>query len=465
MTQLHLELHGASEYLNTPWSFGVNVSCASMLLKKEIQRHLIMGRDELGFKNVRFSGIFDEANSILQPDGSYNFAAIERQLDWLMEQGLSPFVVLDGVPAALTTEGSPLPADRDKWFDLCRALASFVDGRYGCDAQEWHFEVWPGADNPAVWPDSRESYFNFYDLAARAIKSVNPQLKVGGASAADADWTAAFIEHLAQPSEAFGLDQQRCDFVSVSGVSDGVANPVDIASRMTPVRAKLTESLGETMPLFLSTWSAGGRDVSADHDRCGAGAAVVGVAAATADLCTGMFYDCISDVDQSGDLRYEPFHGGRGLITINDVRKSSFNALKLLNEHLGYKMNWRWQEPADGLTALVTKDYHHVIRIVASYVPAGGMKPGPARFSLEGLPESVQYGQVQVLRPAAGSALESWVESGGPMFVNRYLLDDLEAASHPAMTEVNFVDFPPRLEAGMTLQLTIPLPDDVAMMD
>ena len=58
-----------------------------------------------------------------------------------------------------------------------------------------------------------------------------------------------------------------------------------------------------------------------------------------------------------------------------------------------------------------------------------------------------------------------WAELGKPQFVNRYLLDDLEAASHPATTEVNFEEFPPRLEDGMTLQLTIPLPDDVMYTD
>jgi hypothetical protein len=72
---------------------------------------------------------------------------------------------------------------------------------------------------------------------------------------------------------------------------------------------------------------------------------------------------------------------------------------------------------------------------------------------------------VQILRPSAGGPLESWTEAGRPLFINRYVLDDLEAGAHPAMTEVNFKDFPPRLESGMTLQLTIPLPDDVMTMD
>lgn len=529
MTQLHLDLHGSTRYLTSPWSYGVNVSHASALLRKEVQRHLIMGRDELGFRHVRFAGIFDDTMAVLQPDGSYDFSRVERVLDWLMEQGFSPFIALNGVPRQLLQAGdaaTPAGFDQDKWVDMARALAAFVDGRYGCDAQEWHFEVWPGADNPAIWTGTAADYYRFYDLTARAIKRVNAMLKVGGASARDADWTIAWIDHLAQPSEVFSgkaadtaasvasatsasaavadaagddsvavatstavastsetsaaststdvLDVQRCDFITVSGLTDGVCDGREVIDRLSPVRIKLTEALGETVPVLLSAWSRGGTGLSAENDQCGAGGFVAGVAASAASLVEGMLYDQMSDVDQPDahsptHVRYDPFHGGRGLVTVNDVRKASFNAFRLLNEHVGYTLEWRWQEQTNGLSALVTKDYHNVIRVLASYQrPAdqgAGGKPSPARFSLEGLPEHVKYGQVQVLRPSAGSAQEAWLEAGKPMFINRYLLDDLEAGAHPATAEVNFQEFPPRLESGMTLQLTIPLPDDLMPMD
>ena len=479
MPRLHIDLHGPTTYLTNPWAFGVNVSSAAALLRKDVQRHLLLGRDELGFRHVRFAGVFDDAMRVLSPDGAYDFTLVEQGLDWLMEQGMSPFVALSGVPAGIaSTGGSPVPADVGKWVDMARALAAFVDGRYGCDAQEWHFEVWPGADDPTRWPDGPAAYYRLYDLTARAIKSVNSQLKVGGPSAADPDWAAAFVDHLAEPSETFGLDMQRCDFVTVGGTTDGPADVKSVADRLAAVRTKVTASLGESTAVILSSWGVGGRGAapSPEADRCAAGSLAVGMAATFTDLAGGALYEAMSDADQpaafaaeppavpevpavadgsaadatitapSTAVRFEPFHGGRGLVTVNDVRKASFNALKLLNEHVGYRTEWRWEEPTDGLTALVSKDYHNLVRVLASYTrPAGATTAGPARFTIEGLPESVRYGQVQVLRPSAGSALEAWAEMGKPPFVNRYLLDDLEAASHPATTEVNFQEFPPRL--------------------
>src|SRR6185295_3825038 len=101
MTKLHIQLHGATSYLQNPWSFGVNVSRCSLLLRKEIQRHLLMGRDELGFRHVRFHHLFDDQMKVLQEDGTFDFTVVEQAIDWLMEQGLTPFIGLSGLPAAL----------------------------------------------------------------------------------------------------------------------------------------------------------------------------------------------------------------------------------------------------------------------------------------------------------------------------------------------------------------------------
>ena len=75
-------------------------------------------------------------------------------------------------------------------------------------------------------------------------------------------------------------------------------------------------------------------------------------------------------------------------------------------------------------------------------------------FERECLPKQAQWdedGQVD---------RETWLKAGRPPFVNRELLDALEDASHPAVAEVDFREYPPRLEPGMVMQLTIPLPYD-----
>jgi xylan 1,4-beta-xylosidase len=463
-TTLHLDLRKADTYLQNPWAFGGGVSTAANLLRKDVQRALLSCRDDLGFRHVRFHGVFDDAMRIVKPDGSYDFTTIEVAFDWLMEQGFSPYVGLSGVPSGWAGDDGVTPADPEKWVDLCRALAAFVDGRYGCDAQEWHFEVWQQPNRVDRWAANPRDYFRLYDLTARSLKSVNSQLKVGGPAADDAEWTSAFVDHLAEPSTDFGLDMARCDFVAVRSPRASV-RAGDLADLLRAVRGRVTEKLGESTPVLLAGWSAAGLDGSPEHDTCAAAARVVSQMAAVAEHCQGCIYDRVSDCDQPADqpIRFEPFHGGAGLLTVNDVKKASFNAMKLWHEHIGYRMDTTTDEPIDGLTIFATKDYHNVVRILAAYDQPGARTA--AKFSLSGLPDSVKWGQVQVLRPAAGSPLEAWSEQGRPLFVNRFLLDDLDAGSHPFVTEVNFQEFPPRLETGMVLQLTIPVPDEVAYSD
>jgi hypothetical protein len=85
---------------------------------------------------------------------------------------------------------------------------------------------------------------------------------------------------------------------------------------------------------------------------------------------------------------------------------------------------------------------------------------GPVRFTIEGVPATVSDAHVEVIRPGAGSAFEAWNQLGKPQFVNREVLDSLELASLPAQANVNFREYPPRLEPGMVMQLTINLPFD-----
>ena len=383
MTQLHLEFHDATSYLNNPWSYGAGVSHASVLLRKDVQRHLLLGRDELGFRQVRFHNVFDDAMKILQPDGSYDFTVIEQTFDWLMESGFVPYIGLSGVPSAWAKTGSAAPADLSRWIDLVRALAAHIDGRYGCDAQEWHWEIWQNPDT-AQWTESRDEFFQLYDQAAKALKTVNPLLKVGGPAAADMGWLEAFVDHVSRPSEAFGMEGSRCDFVSIAGPADA---PMDAAAarqlveRIKSIRGKVTTALGETVPLILCEWNPAGRTLGTANDRCNASTAVVAVMAGLADLVVGAVYQQMSDIEEISP-RYEPFHGGGGLVTVNDIRKASFNAFKLLNEHIGFRLTNTVVDPMDGLTIFVSKDYHNMVRILASYDRPVAAEGTPANDSV-----------------------------------------------------------------------------------
>ncbi len=89
------------------------------------------------------------------------------------------------------------PKNYGKWDELIRQFTKHLVDRYGIsEVSQWYFEVW-NEPNLDFWAgDPRQAtYFELYDHTARAIKSVDPRLRVGGPATAQAAWADVFIRH------------------------------------------------------------------------------------------------------------------------------------------------------------------------------------------------------------------------------------------------------------------------------
>src|ERR1700728_1805045 len=89
------------------------------------------------------------------------------------------------------------PASYVKWDALITAFAQHLIDRYGIDeVANWYFEVW-NEPNLDFWlgTPKQASYFELYDNAARALKAVNPRIRVGGPATAQAAWVGDMIKH------------------------------------------------------------------------------------------------------------------------------------------------------------------------------------------------------------------------------------------------------------------------------
>ena len=60
----------------------------------------------------------------------------------------------------------------------------------------WAFEVWNEPNLEVFWSGTPQEYFRLYDVSARAVKSVHPDLRVGGPSSAAAGWIGELLGHL-----------------------------------------------------------------------------------------------------------------------------------------------------------------------------------------------------------------------------------------------------------------------------
>src|ERR1700722_17740490 len=94
MTQLHIDLTAPTRTHDAVWAFGGSVCHALMLLRKDVRRHLLLCRDELGFRHVACRGNLGANRCGRGTDGAFSFDKIEPVMDWLLKNGLVPFLRL-----------------------------------------------------------------------------------------------------------------------------------------------------------------------------------------------------------------------------------------------------------------------------------------------------------------------------------------------------------------------------------
>jgi xylan 1,4-beta-xylosidase len=168
----------------------------------ELREALRRVHDELGVRTVRAHGILDDdLRTCRLVDGSprYDFTGIDKVYDTVLGLGLRPVVELGFMPRDLAADPSRTvftyrgiispPADWDRWADLIRALTAHLLDRYGrAEVAGWTFEVWNEANLSVFWSGTPAEYWRLYAVTARAVKDVDPALRVGGPATAAVGW-------------------------------------------------------------------------------------------------------------------------------------------------------------------------------------------------------------------------------------------------------------------------------------
>jgi xylan 1,4-beta-xylosidase len=304
------------------------------------------------FKYVRFHAIFHDEVGLYDEDSQgrpvYNFSYVDQIYDGLLVGGVRPFVELSFMPRKMATQNilhsfwykpniSP-PKDWAAWDDLVSVFAKHLIERYGIDeVAQWYFEVWnePNLDFWAGEP-KQASYWELYDHTARAIKGVNPRLRVGGPATAQAAWVDAFIKHCAE-------SHVPVDFVSthlyandppenVFGTEENVPRDKMVCRAVNQVHNQIRASSMPTLPLIWSEFNASYKNETKVTDAIYMGPWLADTVRQCDGLVSMMSYWTFSDVFEEQGVVKMPFYGGYGLIAANGTPKPAYNAFKLLHK-------------------------------------------------------------------------------------------------------------------------------------
>lgn len=193
----HLDTNKEGRDLNHYWQELTTFGRAAEGLKEAWRDQFRELQRKIGFKYVRFHGIFHDDMMIYNTDSDgnviYNWNYVNDLFDFFMEVNIKPFIELGFMPRELKSGENHMywwkanvsqPKDINLWTELVREFVKHCVRRYGLkEVESWYFEVWNEPELEQVfWIGSREEYFEFYKETVLAVKSVSEKIRVGGPS-------------------------------------------------------------------------------------------------------------------------------------------------------------------------------------------------------------------------------------------------------------------------------------------
>lgn len=417
------------------WNRMINAGAARDLLRADMQEHLLMMKEDLGFTYVRFWDIYAPEMMLYDASsGKYNFSKLDIILDFLYNHQLSPYLELGFKPTLLlrNLEDYLIREEREPIFSSEADYGRFLDqffrhyiGRYGLDkVRTWYFEQWI---DPRY--GSFQTYLKYFGTLYSTAKSFSSAIKTGGAGFGNeskdslSDYLAEWKQRYCQPDfiSAYsypylvGDDKQGIDGDVISSDPDYVRNYVGM----------LTEAMHDNgfwhTELHLSEWNFTVTNRNGLNDSIFKGAYIV-----------KNLIDMLGKVDLAGywfgsDLfteYYDTGHlidGSGGLISKDGIRKPSFYAFLLFSRLEPYLLG---QSDNAVITANGEDSYHILCH---SYSPPdysyyrnnGRVSVAEAdsiyapdsttlRFQVSGVKDGRYHIKTRVVSHEYGSILDEW---------------------------------------------------------
>ncbi len=462
------------------WEHTVGSCHAPLALRADWQAQLRRCHDELGFRYVRFHGLLsDDMGPVVRNDGAargqarsgrrhragrlfYFFFNADRICDYLLAIGMKPFVELSFMPEALASGSKTVfhyrgnvtpPRSYREWGALVGNLVAHWVERYGArEVGRWFFEVWNEPNLKAFWKGSRNDYFELYRHTARALKAVDPSLKVGGPASAKNEWIeelldfcerndlpADFVSTHHYPTDAFGSESDDTEIQLSQSRRSVLREQAQDARRRARGR-----------PLYYTEWNTSSNSRDPLHDEPYAAAFVAKTALEAAGVVEGYSFWTFSDIFEENYFPSVPYHGGFGLLNLHGIPKPTYRAFQLLHE-LGTE-----RLMVDGLHAtvdawVVRRRNQITVLLTNHALPRHPIQTEQVHVSLTDAPEPTSAHLKRIDEDHANAKC-AWREAGQPEHLTARDVERLEEASTVRKEPIAW-----RYDAG-TIGLELALP-------
>ena len=339
------------------WNKVINMGSAADLLKSEVQEHVLLLSRALHYEYVRFWSIFSREMliDVDEEEGSYNFAKLDLVLDFIVKQGMKPFIDLEEKPRRInqnTTkvlvyeENAVAFKNIEQWQRLFEALMRHWVKRYGIEELSgWKLEVWFGGYT-IEGMDMVNGYFHIFRCVYGIVKHYAPRLEIGGSGL-----FPGYLNDIRQLPIHFWKEwrQQapKPDFISVMNFAyepdlsgrecfgKRSSDELYLLHRIQSLKQELKEAGFDCVKLYITEWNLTVSDRNHLNDSCFLGAYMI---KNVIDACQQVdmlgYYsgsDRTSEYYDSGQL----LHGGRGLLSKDSIFKPVAFGIDFLNHMYG----------------------------------------------------------------------------------------------------------------------------------
>lgn len=372
---------------NHHWNTCIGAGRACEGLRANWQRQLKMAVSECGFRYIRFHGLLsDDMGICMVEDGEifFNYSYVDMLFDELLKMEIHPFVEFGFMPELLASgkdtqfwwKGNITPPKSySLWTDLLTGLISHWIERYGkTEVLKWYFEIWNEPNLRAFWTGTKSEYFKLYEVSAKTIKSISPDLRVGGPATSNfvpddrfaaetedfskhkthlvedlqsLDWKGVWLEDFLKfcsdkklPLDFLSTHPYPTDFAIDGQETSNNTNIMKGRSRQFNSTQKdlqwiqnlLSQSAYPKAEIHLTEWSSSPSSRDYSHDYLPAATYVIKSNIDCIGLADSLSYWVFTDIFEEIGPAPEAFHGGFGLITMQDIKKPTYHAYRFLNQ-------------------------------------------------------------------------------------------------------------------------------------
>ncbi|WP_230461494.1 GH39 family glycosyl hydrolase [Sphingobium sp. CAP-1] len=459
--------------LDHVWSRCVGSDRASATMRESWRRDLDRFAKETGLERVRFHGILGDDMGVW-PGGlrgpQPNFQNVDDVYDGLLARGVQPFVELSFMPGRLASAKTKLnftydanitpPRSLDEWAAFIQTFTRHLIDRYGVkEVRQCYFEVWNEPNLTWFYTGTQQDYFDMYRVTARAVKAVDPAIRVGGPSTAAVGWIPEFLAFCTRENlpvdfvstHIYAGDDQEQMF----GRKNMYPHSEVIPAALAQVRAQIDASRFKGAELWVSEWSSDSPAMIAHIlSNC-----LPHVHAMSQWALSNVFEEVNfpNFIVKEGD-------GGWGMLAQRSIPRPAFNTYKLLHR-LG---NTRLAASGPALASRTNRGMAAMIWNLAEVKQPSGVPGAASKRIVEGTAKRVSV-TLQGARPGAvakisyvdqerGSPLPKWRSLGSPQYPTREQTDQIRKAAEIAPPETV------RLDRSGTIAVDLP-PEGVALIE